>query len=111
MTDYAKKNPREYTCTEHLLQTQVSCYLKYMCIMPKVIKPYYELIPFQVFLLTLQHFSSNTNTKKASIEKMPTAEPLSLKIYFKTSHHSQAKSLKLWMQCFRLQCGFFTIEL
>lgn len=75
--------------------------------MPKVIKPYYELISFQVFLLTLQHFSSNRNAKKAWIEKMQIAEPLSLKIYFTTSHHSQAKSLKLWTRYFRLQCVFF----
>lgn len=46
-------------------------YLKYICIMPKVITPYYELMPCQIFLLTLQHFSSYANTKKILNRKTP----------------------------------------
>lgn len=46
-------------------------YLKYICIMPKAIKPYYEQIPCQIFLLALQHFSSYTNTKRSLNRKNP----------------------------------------
>lgn len=72
MTDYAKKESAWiHLCWATFFKLKYLSYLKYVCKMPKVIKPYYELIPCQIFLLTLQHFSSCTNTKKKLNRKTP----------------------------------------